>query len=119
MSDMRAKEQIDKGEQLKALDYDLSKTHNRNEDLQKMIDARNYDLRNKQIILEDTHKEIQRMRDICARISADNTLLRKEIDQCLQECYDLRKENDFQQNRNGDVAQQVRELEMRLKDKEE
>lgn len=109
VNDLRAKEAIDKDEKLKALDYDMSRTSGRIDDLQKQIDARNYDLRNKQMILEDTHKEIQRLRDINGRVAQDNAILRKENDQTLQEAYDLRKENEFQGSRNVDVATQIRD----------
>lgn len=54
MNEVRAKETMDKTERLKALDYDLARTQARIEDQQKQIDAKNYDLRNKQILSEDT-----------------------------------------------------------------
>ena len=34
-------------DRIKALDYDLSRTSQRIEDTQKLVDAKNYDLRNK------------------------------------------------------------------------
>ena len=37
----------------------------------------------------------------------------------MGESYDIRKENEFQQNRNQDMGAQIRDQEMRLKDKEE
>lgn len=47
------------------------------------------------MILEDTHKEIQRLRDINNRLGSENAHIRKENDQAMQESYDLRKENDY------------------------
>lgn len=44
---MRVREAADQGERLKALDFELSKTHLRIDELQKLIDARSYDVRNK------------------------------------------------------------------------
>jgi len=60
-----------------------------------LIDARSYDLRNKQILLDDTEKEIIRSKDTNARVSSDNALLRREIDKLMAEVYDIRKELDF------------------------
>ena len=44
---MKAKEAEDQAEKQKMLDYDLSRTQQRIDDLQQQIDNRNYDLRNK------------------------------------------------------------------------
>jgi hypothetical protein len=60
-----------------------------------LIDARNYDLRNKQILLDDTQKEGLRFKDINGRVSGDNALIRREIDKLMAEAYDLRKEVDY------------------------
>jgi predicted nucleic acid-binding Zn-ribbon protein len=119
LNDSKGKEVLDKSERLKAMDYDLARTQARIEDAQKQIDARNYDLRNKQMILEDQVKEAQRLRDINGRIGADNSLLRKDVDKQMGEAFDLRKEVDYQQARNIDVANQLRDQDIRLKDKEE
>lgn len=44
------------------------------------------------------------MRDINGRIGADNGMLRKEMDKQLAEAYELRKEVDYQGQRNNDCA---------------
>ena len=61
-------------------------------------------MRNKQLLLEDTQKEIMRMKDNNARVSGDNALLRRDIDKLQAESYDIRKEVDYQQARNIDSS---------------
>lgn len=53
MNEQRVREAADQADRLKALDYDMSRVHLRIDDTQKVIDGRSYDLRNKQLLLED------------------------------------------------------------------
>jgi len=46
-------------------------------------------------------------------------MLRREIDKQMGEAYEIRKEVDYQQTRNLDMAASIRDLEVRLKDKED
>lgn len=62
------REAADQSDRLKGLDYDMSRVHLRIEDTQKVIDARSYDLRNKQLLLEDVQKEIARAKDLNSRL---------------------------------------------------
>lgn len=65
------------------------------EDVQKLIDARAYDLRNKQILLEDVQKEILRIKDVNSRQGSDSVSLRRDNDKQLSEIYELRKEIEY------------------------
>jgi hypothetical protein len=69
---MRQRENVEKTERIKALDYDLSKTQARIEDEQKFIEGRNYELRNKQILLDDSEKEIGRLKESNSRLIQEN-----------------------------------------------
>ena len=53
------------------------------------------------------------------RVAQDNAMLRREIDKQMGEAYEIRKEVDYQQTRNLDMAASIRDLEIRLKDKED
>lgn len=113
------REAADQSERLKGLDYDLQRTHLRIDDTQKIIDARSYDLRSKQLLLDDLQKEILRARDLNSRLVSDSQSLRHQTDKQVQELFELRKENEFQSARNLDLGGQVRELELRLKDRDD
>jgi hypothetical protein len=64
-------------------------------------------------------KEIARQKDLNARLSNDGALLRRDGDNTSTDNYELRKENEFASARNLDMTAQVRELEARLKDRED
>lgn len=66
------REASDQTDKLKGLDYELSRSQLRIEDTQKLIDARAYDLRNKQILLDDVQNEIARLKEMNARQSQDS-----------------------------------------------
>ena len=76
-------------------------------------------MRAKQLALEDTERELARVRDSNANLSQANAGLRRDNERVGAENYDLRKEIDFQEGRNADVAIQIRDTEMRLKEKED
>lgn len=89
------------------------------EDTQKLIDARSYDLRNKSILLDDVQKEIARCKELNIRQGSEGSLLRRDNDKSQAEIYDLRKEIDYSLARNTDLSTQIRDLEFRVKDKDD
>jgi septal ring factor EnvC (AmiA/AmiB activator) len=70
-------------------------------------------------LLDDTNGEIARIKDFNARNASEGTILRRDLDKQQAEIYELRKEIDYQAARNADVAAQIRELEFRIKDKDD
>ena len=119
MNDSRTREAGDQSEKLKGLDFDLARTQARIDDTEKLLDIRSADLRTKQLALEDAERELARMRDENNRLTGENGVLRRDNDRVTGENYDLRKEVDFQDGRNADVTVQIRDNEMRLKEKED
>lgn len=119
LNESRVREAADQSDRLKGLDYDMSRVNLRIDDTQKVIDARSYDLRNKQLLLEDNQKEIARQKDLNARLASEGLLLRRDGDKTSTDNYELRKENEFAAARNLDMAAQARELEARLKDRDD
>ncbi len=103
-NDLKIREAADQTERLKGIDYDLSRVQLRIEDTQKLIDARSYDLRNKQILLDDVQAEIARQREQNSRAGTESSVLRRDIDKSQAEVYDLRKEIDYQSARNADIS---------------
>lgn len=95
------------------------RTGARIEDISKVIDARSHDLRNKQVALEDAEREIGRCKDAINKKASENAALRRDNERVAAENYDTRKECDFQEGRNGDLSVQIKDCEIRLKEKEE
>ncbi len=52
-------------------------------------------------------------------MTSDNGMLRRDIDKQMAECYELRKENEYQGSRNNDASAQIRDNEMRLRDRDD
>jgi len=119
MNEARTTESANQGDKLKSLDFELSRTQARIEDTQKLLDCRSSDLRNKQLALEDTERELARVREENSRVSAENGALHRDNERVAGENFDLRKEVDFQEGLNADVSIQIRDSELRLKEKDE
>ena len=119
LNEGKAVESDHQGEKLRLLDQELARTNSRIEDTQKVIDIRSGELRNKQIALEDTDRELARVRDSNSKVGAENAALRRDNERVAAENFDVRKEVDFQEGRNADVSVQIRDTEVRLKEKEE
>lgn len=94
-NDARGRESADQQDKLKGLDFENQRTQCRIEDTQKLLDARSSDLRAKQMALEDTERELARIRAENARISGENAALTRDNERVAGENYDLRKEVDF------------------------
>jgi len=73
----------------------LSRTSQRIDDTQKFIEAKNYDLRNKQMLLDDTNQEGGRLKEVTNRLFQENSNLKRQIDGALQDTYELRKEYEY------------------------
>lgn len=95
LNENRVREAADQVDRIKGLDYDMSRVHLRIDDTQKLIDARSYDLRNKQLLLDDLQKEAARSKDLNSRMASDGALLRRDGDKQVTDLYELRKENEF------------------------
>ena len=119
MNECRTREAGDQADKLKGLDFEVQRTQSRIEDTQKLLDVRSADLRNKQLALEDADRENNRVRECNAKLGGDNAALRRDNERVAAENYDLRKEVDFQEGRNADVSVQLRDTELRLKEKED
>ena len=119
MNEARTMESGQQADKLKSLDFELCRTQARIEDTQKLLDCRSADLRNKQLALEDTERELGRVREENSKVSTENAALRRDNERVAAENYDLRKEVDFQEGRNADVSVQIRDSELRLKEKED
>ena len=71
------------------------------------------------MLLDDVQKEILRLKDINSRSGSEGSMIRREIDKSNAEIFDLRKEIDYQAARNAEINSQIRDLEFRVKDKDD
>jgi len=118
VQDMKTKESLDQGDRNKALDYDLNKTLVRIDEQNKAIESRSYDIRNKNMSLEDTEKEVARLRDLNSQQNVEIVALRRDVDRVTSDCYDFRKNIEGTESRNADLGGQIRGLDVQNQDRE-
>lgn len=103
VQDMKARESLDQHDRSKALEYDLQKTLVRIEELNKGVEFKTYECRNRQNHLNDYEKEVARLRDINGHQNTEIVALRRDIDRVSADCYDLRKNIESTEARNVDL----------------
>lgn len=103
VQDMKTKESLDQGDRMKALEYDLQKTLIRIDEQNKVVEARSYDIRSKNVNLDDNEKEIARVRDLNSNQNVEIVALRRDVDRVSTDCYDLRKNIEGCEGRNADL----------------
>jgi chromosome segregation ATPase len=116
---MKNKESIDQCDRIKALDFDLQKTMIRIAETEKVVESRSYDIRNKSVALEDSEREIARVKDLNAQQNIECVALRKDVDRVSQDCYDLRKNCEDTEARNVDLGGNIRANDIHIKEKED
>ena len=115
----KAREAVDQVERMNALEFDLQKTLVRINELEKIIEAKSYDIRTKTVQLDDTEREIARIKDLNAQQVVEIGALRKDVDRVAGDCYDIRKHVEVTESRNVDLAGQIRSLDINIKEKED
>lgn len=117
--DMKSKESLDQGDRQKALEFDLQKTLIRIDEQNKNIESRSYDIRNKSTSLDDTEKEIARVRDLNSTQNVEIVALRRDVDRVSSDCYDVKKNIEGTDARNAELGGQVRTLDIQNKERED
>lgn len=119
VQDMKTKESLDQNDRCKALEYDVQRTLVRIDELNKVIESRSYDIRNKCTQLDDTEREIARVRELNNQNTIECNSLKKDIDRITSDCYDLRKVIESTESHNVDLSAQIRSLDVQIKEKED
>lgn len=119
VQDMKTKESLDQNDRMKALEYDLQKTQLRIQETDKIVEARSYDIRTKSVQLDETEREIARIKELNSGTNVEIIALRKDVDRVSSDCYDLRKLIESTEARNVDLSGQIRSTEIHIKEKED
>ena len=83
-----------------------------------MIEQRSSEIRNKNVSLDDTEKEIARVKDLNTSQNVEIVALRRDVDRVSSDCYDIRKNIESLECRNTEVGSQIRNREVMIKEKE-
>jgi len=116
---MKTRESLDQNERSKALEFDLQKTLVRIDDQNRLVEQRSYDIRNKATSLDDTEKEISRVKDLNTQQNVEITALRRDVDRVSTDCYDFRKHIEGVEGKNGETGNHIRSNEIQNKEKED
>lgn len=119
VQDMKTKESLDQIDRMKALEFDLQKTLIRIDELNKLVEARSFEIRNKNMSLDDNEKEIHRMKDMNSQQNVEIVALRRDVDRISADCYDLRKNIETTEGRNLDLGNRIRGVDVNAREKEE
>ena len=116
---MKTRESIEQVERMKALEFDLQKTLVRINETEKIVESRSYDIRTKSVQLDDTEREIFRIKDLNSQQVVEISALRKDVDRVATDCYDIRKHVEATEARNVDLGAQIRSLDINIKERED
>ena len=116
---MKTRESIEQVEKMKALEFDLQKTLVRINETEKIVESRSYDIRTKSVQLDDTEREISRIKDLNSQQVVEISALRKDVDRVATDCYDIRKHVEATEARNVDLGAQIRSLDINIKERED
>lgn len=117
--DMKTKEALDQIDRLKALEFDLQKTIVRNGETEKIVEARTFEIKSRQQQLDDTEREIARLKDLNNGQALEANALRKDVDRVSTDCYDLRKHIEGTEGKNVELGTAMRTNEIKLKERDE
>lgn len=95
MSEGKVIEANHQEDKLNQLEHEFARTSAKIEDIQKVIDARSHDLRNKIAALDETQREAGRCKDSINKQASENQALRRDNERVAAENHDIRKECDF------------------------
>ena len=119
-----ANEQADRtGEELsadlRALEFEISKTLNRVEDLNRQIDGKTNDLKNKEQQLEDCEREITNLKSQLTSFVSELNHLKNLEYRYKEENTEIQRRIDLEGNQNVDFASQIKEMETRVRQTED
>ena len=76
----RERENDTTGQKIRGTDYELAKSHDRGNDLSKIAEQREFDLRRTNEALEADQAEFAMLKDNGARVTSDNTVTQRNLD---------------------------------------
>ena len=118
-NDSKGKESVDMAAQIRAIEYDISKSLGKIDDLQRIIDQKSYDNSQKENQLNEVDADV-------ARLKSQNNNYKNELDHLkgLEQRYrgenaDLQRRNDDEGRKNYDSNNQIKDLEAQIRSTED
>ena len=118
-NELKSKESADLTAQTRTLEYDISKQLARIDDLNKLIDTKTFDLKNKESQLVDCEQEIIQLKNQVVSFQNELNHLKSLEEKYRNENGDLQKRIDSESQRNIELSNSIKELEAKIRAKED
>ena len=118
-NEMKSKESADLTAQTRTLEYDISKQLARIDDLNKLIDSKTFDLKNKEAQLIDCEGEIIQLKNQVVSFQNELNHLKSLEEKYRNENSDLQRRIDQESARNIELTASIKDLEAKIRAKED
>lgn len=115
----RERENEGQGQKIRATDYELSKNHERANDLSKISEQRDFDLRRTTEALEAAQAELALLKDQGARQSADNSNAQRGLDRGNEDRLALLRQRESEILRGKELQAVIFDLESKIRARED
>lgn len=116
---MKEKECQDNDAKIKSVDYDLFKSQERANELTKLSDGKEFELRKTSEALDSAVGELARTKDDHSRLMVEVQSLQRNLDGQLSQKSDLQRKAENEDIRNKELSSNVFERETRLRNVDE
>ena len=110
-NNQKGKESVEHAAKIRALEYDISKSLSRIDDLNRILDQKSHDLRSKESNLKDSENELQKLKVQHQSYSKELDHLRALEDRYRNENTDLQRRIDSEAQRNAELSANIKDTE--------
>jgi hypothetical protein len=115
----RERENDNQGQKIRGTDYELAKTHDRANELSKIAEAREYDLRRTSEALEVAQAELANLKDQSARQQQDNAAAQRNLERGNDDRLTLLRQKEAESLRSKDLQAVIFDLEAKIRARED
>lgn len=115
----RERENDSAGQKIRGTDYELAKTHDRANDLTKIAEQRDFDLRRTTEVLESAQAELAMLKDQASRVTSDNTVTQRNLDRGNEERIAQLRQRETEVQRGKDLQGVIFKLEAQIRERED
>ena len=115
----RERENDGQSQKIRGTDYELAKTHDRANELTKIAEARDFDLRRTIETLEQAQAELAMLKDQGSRQQVDNASSQRNIDRGNEERLALLRQKEGETQRGKDLQAVIFDLESKIRARED
>lgn len=118
-NDSRGKESVELAARIRAIEYDISKSLARIDDLNRIIDQKSYDLKSKEATVAECEGEVHKLKTQQASYQKELEHLKSLEERYRLENADLQRRIDQEGGKNLDLSATIKDLESKIRVREE